>query len=60
MNNLLQGPDYWRARAEKIRVKAEQSSQDDSKHELLRVAEAYERIARIAEQRQTVKKDYKE
>jgi hypothetical protein len=57
MNNLLQDPDYWRARAEKIRVKAEQSSQDDSKHELLRVAEAYERIARIAEERQTAGKD---
>ena len=52
MNGRLQDADYWHARAEKTRVKDEQSSQDDAKQRLLSVAKGYERLAHIAEQQE--------
>jgi len=44
-------PTHWRGRAEEMRALAEQKGESVSKQMMLRIAEDYERLARIAEQR---------
>jgi hypothetical protein len=50
--NRVNGPAYWRSRAEEMRAAAEHVTNTASKDEILRVAESYEQLAKRAEQRQ--------
>jgi hypothetical protein len=43
-------PEYWRARAEETRTLADNMHHREPKDALIRIAEDYERIAKIAEE----------
>lgn len=44
-------PDYWHARAEEMRVIADQMMEIETKARMLRIAEDYEKLAERAERR---------
>lgn len=44
-------PQYWRDQAAKARAKADQATDDVTRHFLLRIAELHERVAERVEQR---------
>jgi hypothetical protein len=51
MAEILKDPEYWRDRAEQMRVAAEDYSRFPvERQRLLRVAEQYDRLAVVAEQ----------
>ncbi|OSI71100.1 hypothetical protein BSZ22_12860 [Bradyrhizobium canariense] len=50
--NLFSDAKHWRGRAEATRLKAESIEDDTSRCRLLKVAEEYDKLARIAEGRQ--------
>lgn len=51
MAETLRGPEYWRGRADQMRVAAEDFSRlPVEKERLLRVADEYDRLAVVAEQ----------
>ena len=49
MLRTLHDSKHWRSRASEARAQAEQMSSPEAKHELLKIAEAYEDMARLAE-----------
>ena len=48
--NKLQNPEFWRFRAEEVRALADDMKYAETKKIMARIAEDYERIAKIAEQ----------
>jgi len=48
--NKLDNPEYWRFRAEEVRTIAEDMKDGEPKTIMLRIAEDYERIAKLVEQ----------
>jgi hypothetical protein len=50
-SNLLTNPQYWRDRAEEIRVLAERSVHTETKRMLETIVSDYELLARRAEER---------
>jgi hypothetical protein len=46
----LQNPEYWRFRAEEARALADEMKHAETKKIMARIAEDYERIAKIVEQ----------
>jgi len=48
--NKLDNPEYWRFRAEEVRTIADDMRDGDPKAIMLRIAEDYERIAKLVEQ----------
>jgi len=48
--NKLDNPEYWRFRAEEVRTIAEDMKVGEPKTIMLRIAEDYERIAKLVEQ----------
>ena len=54
--NKLNNPEFWYFRAEEVRSIAEDMKHDDPKAVMLRIAEDYERIARLVEQQGRDKK----
>jgi hypothetical protein len=50
--------EYWRARAEECRVKAEQMRSPHAREALLRNAEGYEGMARRADQRASREREH--
>ena len=48
LSTTLHDADYWRKRAKEARVQAEQLSSPEDKRELLNIAIAYERLAKLA------------
>jgi hypothetical protein len=44
----LHDPEHWRNRASEARAQAEQTSSPEVKHQLLKIAEAYEQLATLA------------
>jgi hypothetical protein len=50
-SDLLTNPQYWRDRAEEIRVLAERYIQPETKRMLENIVTDYERLARRAEER---------
>ena len=49
--NRINDPDHWRDRADEARAMAEQMGDLDAKKSMLRVAEEYEQLAQLAEER---------
>jgi hypothetical protein len=49
----LHDAEYWRKRAEEIRVQAEQMSKPEYKRDLLDIATGYEQLAKLAEDKKT-------
>jgi hypothetical protein len=49
MQTAVHNADYWRSRAKDVRIQAEESSNAEVRRELLLIAEAYERLAVLAE-----------
>jgi len=47
--SALHDAEYWRKRAEEIRVQAEQMSKPEYKRDLLDIATGYEQLAKLAE-----------
>jgi len=47
----INDPKYWQERAEGARTLADEMTDPDSKHRMLKIAEVYEQLARHAEQR---------
>lgn len=43
-------PEYWRVRAEQIHAMADATQHPDTREMLMRIADDYERNARVAEQ----------
>lgn len=50
--NLFSDAKHWRSRAEATRRKAESLEDDTSRSRLIKVAEEYDKLARLAEGRQ--------
>jgi hypothetical protein len=48
--NPLDNPEYWRFRAEEVRTIADDMKATEPKAIMLRIAEDYERIAKLVEQ----------
>ncbi|MGF6434290.1 hypothetical protein [Bradyrhizobium elkanii] len=48
--NVMNNPAYWRDRAAKTRAKAHSFRYQDSRANLLKIAEEYDRLANHAEQ----------
>ena len=48
--NKLNNPEFWRYRAEEVRTIADDMRDGDPKTIMLRIAEDYERIAKLVEQ----------
>jgi hypothetical protein len=46
----LQNPEFWRFRAEEVRTLSENLKHAETKKIMARIAEDYERIAKIVEQ----------
>ena len=44
----LHDPEHWRDPANEARAQAEQISSPEAKRQLLKIAEAYEQLARLA------------
>lgn len=49
VDNAINNPAYWRDRAVKTRAKAELSRYQNSRANLLKIAEEYDRMAHYAE-----------
>ena len=49
--NLVDDPEFWRSRAEEVRVIAEDLKDADAKTIMNRIADDYERLAKYAQQR---------
>jgi hypothetical protein len=49
MPSTIQDAKYWRSRAEETRAQAEQMSNPEIRGELLKIAAAYEQLAKFAE-----------
>jgi len=47
--STLHDAEYWRKRAEEIRVQAEQMSRPEHKRDLLDIATGYEQLGKLAE-----------
>lgn len=54
--NKLDNPEYWRFRAEEVRSIADEMRADEPKAIMLRIADDYERIAKMVEQNSHHKK----
>ncbi|ODM75380.1 hypothetical protein A6X20_11365 [Bradyrhizobium elkanii] len=50
IENVMTNPGYWRDRAARTRAKAELFRYQDSRANLLKIAEEYDRLANYAEQ----------
>ncbi|MFQ3455973.1 hypothetical protein PMN64_22100 [Bradyrhizobium sp. UFLA01-814] len=50
IENVMNNPAYWRDRAAKTRAKADSFRYQDSRANLLKIAEEYDRLANYAEQ----------
>jgi hypothetical protein len=48
--STLHDAEYWRKRAEEIRVQAKQIAKPEYKRDLLDIATGYERLAKLAEE----------
>jgi hypothetical protein len=48
----LQNPEFWRFRAEEVRTLADEMKHAETKAIMARIAEDYERIAKIVERQQ--------
>jgi hypothetical protein len=55
LSTTLQDADYWRERAKEARRQSEQMSRPDDKRELLDIARAYERLAKLAAEMKIVR-----
>jgi hypothetical protein len=53
ISHFINEPNHWRARAEEMRVLANQMNDSESRDAMLRIAEDYECLARRAEDRTT-------
>jgi len=51
--STLHDAEYWRNRAEEIRVQAEQMSKPEYKRDLLDIAIGYEQLAKLAEDKES-------
>jgi hypothetical protein len=51
ISHFVNEPDHWRARAEEMRMLANQMNDGESRDAMLRIAEDYERLAKRAEDR---------
>ena len=49
MPSTLHDAGHWRGRASEARAQAEQMSSPEARRELLKIAEAYEQLAKLAE-----------
>ena len=49
--STLHDAEYWRKRAEEIRVQAQQMSKPEYKRDLLDIATGYEQLAKLAEEK---------
>jgi len=47
----LHDAEYWRKRAEEIRVQAQQMSKPEYKRDLLDIATGYDQLAKLAEEK---------
>jgi hypothetical protein len=50
--STLHDAEYWRKRAEEIRVQAEQMSRPEHRRDLLDIATGYEQLAKLAEDKE--------
>jgi len=48
MQSTLQDAEYWRNRAGEVRAQAEQMSNPEARRELLKIAETFEKLAKLA------------
>jgi len=48
MKQVTNNAEYWRSRASEARAQAEQMSTPGTKRQLMEIAEAYERLAKLA------------
>ena len=48
MPSTLHDAEHWRGRASEARAQAEQISSPEAKRELLKIAKAYEQLAKLA------------
>jgi hypothetical protein len=53
--SMIDDPEHWRRRAQESRDNANRHDDPDVKKTLLDIAESYEQLAMIAEQRGTLK-----
>ena len=51
MPKLIDDAKHWRQRADEARAQAKEMQVDAMREAMLRIAEGYERLARIAEER---------
>ena len=51
LSHFINESDHWRARAEEMRMLANQMNDSESRDAMLRIAEDYERLAKSAEDR---------
>jgi hypothetical protein len=49
MRSTLQNAEYWRERAREARAQAEQMSDPEATRQLIEIAVAYERLAKLAD-----------
>jgi len=54
--STLHDAEYWRNRAEEIRVQAEQMSKPEYKRDLLDIAIGYDQLAKLAEGKEILTK----
>ena len=52
----LENPEFWRFRAEEVRTIADDMKAGEPRAIMLRIAEDYDRIAKLVEQQAQVKK----
>jgi hypothetical protein len=53
MSNLLEDPNHWRQRAQEVRSIAEGLNDPEAKATMQQIADAYELLAKRAEQRKS-------
>jgi hypothetical protein len=51
MTNVLDDPSHWRNRAEEARSQADEMRSEDTRLQMLKIAEGYDRLALRAEER---------